>query len=118
MTSAIIVAAGSSRRMGFNKLLAPLAGVPVLRRTLAAFEACADVSEIIVVAGDEVREAIEQWSVSKLARIVPGGEARHWQVSDFVFGVQLFFRFRELRGRSSAAQSCRTIRRRRLQLGN
>jgi CTP:molybdopterin cytidylyltransferase MocA len=32
MTSALIVAAGSSRRMGFNKLLAPLAGVPVLRR--------------------------------------------------------------------------------------
>jgi hypothetical protein len=43
MTSAIIVAAGSSRRMGFNKLLAPLAGIPVLRRTLGQFQACEDV---------------------------------------------------------------------------
>jgi len=32
MTSAIIVAAGSSHRMGFNKLLAPLGGVPVIAR--------------------------------------------------------------------------------------
>ncbi len=40
---AIIVAAGSSRRAGFDKLLAPLAGKPVLLRSVEAFvEAGAD----------------------------------------------------------------------------
>ncbi len=50
MASAIIVAAGSSRRMdGQDKLLAPVAGKPVLAHTLAAFERCAAISEVIVV---------------------------------------------------------------------
>lgn len=84
MTSAIIVAAGSSRRMGFNKLLAPLAGVPVLRRTLGEFQACADVGEIIVVAGDEVREQISQWQqeggLTKLVVVIEGGTERHLSV--------------------------------------
>jgi 2-C-methyl-D-erythritol 4-phosphate cytidylyltransferase len=81
MTSAIIVAAGSSSRMGFNKLLAPLAGVPVLRRTLAAFEACDDVGEIVIVAGDVVRETIPQWTeFTKIAAVIPGGAARHLSV--------------------------------------
>ena len=52
MTSAIIVAAGSSRRMGFNKLLSPLCGVPVIVRTMMAFEECESIDEIIVVASD------------------------------------------------------------------
>lgn len=84
MTSAIIVAAGSSRRMGFNKLLAPLAGVPVLRRTLHAFQGCDAVDEIIVVAGEEVREAIAEWQedgrLSKLSAVVEGGAERHLSV--------------------------------------
>lgn len=82
MTSAIIVAAGSSRRMGFNKLLAPLAGVPVLRRTLGQFQACADIAEIVVVAGEEVAEAIETWKAElpKLAAVIPGGSERYLSV--------------------------------------
>jgi 2-C-methyl-D-erythritol 4-phosphate cytidylyltransferase len=47
--TAIIVAAGSSRRMGFDKLSAPLGGVPVLRRTLDAFLAADCISYIIIV---------------------------------------------------------------------
>lgn len=82
MTSAIIVAAGSSRRMGFNKLLAPLSGVPVIRRTLGQFQNCAAVAEIIVVAGDEVAEAIAEWreSLPKLKVVIPGGAERHLSV--------------------------------------
>ena len=38
--SAVIVAAGSSERMGNDKLTAALGGIPVLARTLRAFEAC------------------------------------------------------------------------------
>lgn len=37
MFSAVIVAAGSSRRAGFDKLAAPLAGEPVLCRSVQAF---------------------------------------------------------------------------------
>jgi 2-C-methyl-D-erythritol 4-phosphate cytidylyltransferase len=84
MTSAIIVAAGSSRRMGFNKLLAELAGAPVLLRTLEEFQACVDVGEIIVVTGDDVASEIQAWAqthpLSKLAAIVPGGAERHFSV--------------------------------------
>lgn len=84
MTSAIIVAAGSSKRMGFNKLLAPLAGVPVLWRTLGEFQACAEVDEIIVVTGAEVAEQIEAWKgqggLSKLVAVISGGAERHLSV--------------------------------------
>jgi 2-C-methyl-D-erythritol 4-phosphate cytidylyltransferase len=81
----IVVAAGSSRRMGFNKLLEPLAGVPVLRRSLMAFEACAVIDHMLVVAGPEVAEAVEQWrgegGLSKLGAVVAGGAERHDSVA-------------------------------------
>ncbi|MBN8422275.1 MAG: 2-C-methyl-D-erythritol 4-phosphate cytidylyltransferase [Verrucomicrobia bacterium] len=83
MTSAIIVAAGSSRRMGFNKLLAPLAGQPVLRRTLAAFQACDAVDEILVVTNDALRPELEAWrssGLAKITRIISGGAERHLSV--------------------------------------
>lgn len=48
MFCAVIVAAGSSRRAGFDKLAAPLAGVPVLRRSVDAFVA-AGCSAVVVV---------------------------------------------------------------------
>jgi 2-C-methyl-D-erythritol 4-phosphate cytidylyltransferase len=48
--TAIVVAAGSSRRMGFDKLRAVLGGVSVLRRTLEAFLAAELISEVILVA--------------------------------------------------------------------
>lgn len=48
MFCAIIVAAGNSRRAGFDKLLAPLAGQAVLKRSIAAFMQ-AGAQEIIVV---------------------------------------------------------------------
>lgn len=81
----IVVAAGSSRRMGFNKLLEPLAGVPVLRRSLMAFEKCSAIDRIIVVAGVEVGEVIEKWrlegGLSKLGAVVAGGAERHDSVA-------------------------------------
>jgi 2-C-methyl-D-erythritol 4-phosphate cytidylyltransferase len=84
MTSAIIVAAGSSRRMGFNKLLAPLGGVPVLQRTLGEFQSCPEVDEIIVVTGEDVAAEIAKWQhlhpLSKLTAVIPGGAERHFSV--------------------------------------
>jgi 2-C-methyl-D-erythritol 4-phosphate cytidylyltransferase len=84
MTSAIIVAAGSGTRMGFDKLLAPLAGHPVIVHTLLAFEACADIDGIWVVSGTERGEIIcdlaEEMRITKLRSIVPGGAERHFSV--------------------------------------
>lgn len=48
MFCAVIVAAGSSRRAGFDKLAALLDGVPVLRRSVDAFVA-AEASTVVVV---------------------------------------------------------------------
>jgi 2-C-methyl-D-erythritol 4-phosphate cytidylyltransferase len=76
--SVIIVAAGSSRRMGFNKLLAPLAGLPVVLRTFQAFAACESVGEIIVVGGSEVAKALA--GQAKLKAVIEGGAERHYSV--------------------------------------
>jgi CTP:molybdopterin cytidylyltransferase MocA len=53
MLTAIIVAAGDSRRMGFDKLFATIAGRPVIAHTIHAFERAACVDEIIVVARED-----------------------------------------------------------------
>ena len=52
-TSAVIVAAGSSVRMGFDKLAVLLDGVPVLRRTVEAFAACPEIGSVVVVCPQE-----------------------------------------------------------------
>jgi 2-C-methyl-D-erythritol 4-phosphate cytidylyltransferase len=83
MTSAIIVAAGSSKRMGFNKLLAPLCGEPVLRRSLGAFQKCAAIDEIIVVTSEALRMEVEVWrmgGIDKITKIIAGGAERHFSV--------------------------------------
>ena len=53
MLTALIVAAGSSQRMGFDKLFADLAGKPVVAWSIAAFEACAAVDGIVLVTRPE-----------------------------------------------------------------
>lgn len=76
--AAIIVAAGSSRRMGFDKLTAPLAGHPLIHHTLAAFQACEEVEQIVLVVGAERLEEFRQIAqpFSKVAQVVPGGRER------------------------------------------
>ena len=84
MTSAIIVAAGRGSRMGFDKLLASLGGVPVILHALRAVEACSDIDEIILVASEDraevVRRLADDGELTKLRAIVPGGEERHLSV--------------------------------------
>ena len=84
MLSVIIVAAGSSRRMGFDKLLAPLAGSNVLSQTIQRFLSADCVAELIVVAP---RERFEQVNLpkelaEKALKIinVEGGSERHSSV--------------------------------------
>jgi len=80
MVSAIIVAAGSSRRMGFDKLFAPLNGEPVLVHSLRAFEATDLAREIILVGRadnlTELEALVSARSFAKVAAIIPGGARR------------------------------------------
>jgi 2-C-methyl-D-erythritol 4-phosphate cytidylyltransferase len=84
MVSAIIVAAGSGRRMGFDKMLVPLHGKPVVYWSLAAFEQCPEVDDIIVVtredAMEEVQKIIRAEKLSKVRKVVAGGAERHLSV--------------------------------------
>ncbi len=57
MFAAVIVAAGSGRRAGFDKLAAPLEGVPVLRRSVDAFVA-AGCEAVVVVCPPERWQAV------------------------------------------------------------
>lgn len=75
--SAVLVAAGSSTRMGFDKLSFDLGRETVLHRSIRAFEQCPDVTEIVLVAGKN-RAFVEQQAAdcAKPVRIVPGGATR------------------------------------------
>ncbi len=78
--AAVIVAGGSARRFGSDKLMEDLAGLPVLVRSLLAFERCEPIDAIVVAARadrvDEVRALCGRYGVSKLSAVVPGGDTR------------------------------------------
>jgi 2-C-methyl-D-erythritol 4-phosphate cytidylyltransferase len=78
---AVVVAAGSSRRMGFDKLTAPLAGRPVLRVTLERLAACPAISEIIVVCPESRWREIPLAGIPTPIRRVDGGVERQDSVA-------------------------------------
>ena len=49
--TAVLVAAGSSTRMGFDKLSFDLGGETVLERSVRAFDECPEVDELVIVTG-------------------------------------------------------------------
>ncbi|MGE5679065.1 MAG: selenium cofactor biosynthesis protein YqeC [Pseudomonadota bacterium] len=61
--SGIILASGLSRRMGTNKLLLPLGGIPVIERILAETVRSKLEEVILVCAGEEVAEAGRRYGV-------------------------------------------------------
>ena len=75
--SAVLVAAGSSTRMGFDKLSFDLGGETVLHRSIRAFEQNPLVTEIVLVAGKN-RAFVEQQAAdcTKPVQIVTGGTTR------------------------------------------
>jgi 2-C-methyl-D-erythritol 4-phosphate cytidylyltransferase len=84
MVSAIIVAAGSSRRMGFDKLFTPLGGKPVLWHSLKAFSDTKQVDEILIVTRedrmDEVEKLVGAEKFTKVKKVISGGAERHISV--------------------------------------
>lgn len=83
---AILVAAGRSTRMGFDKLWADLGGRPVLAWSLSTLAGCAALDRLVVVTGDERQD--ETWRMVGRAvparlrgRTVRGGERRRDSVA-------------------------------------
>lgn len=77
MISALITAAGSSRRYGKNKMLEPVRGKPLLIRTLERFLACGEIEEIIVTARSTDKARYEELTRElTIVKIVLGGKQR------------------------------------------
>lgn len=84
-TSVIIVSAGRATRMnGIDKQFAEIDGIPVVVRSMAAFEKCESVGEIIISTRpdclEKMRELAEKYGITKLSDVVCGGETRQQSV--------------------------------------
>lgn len=77
--AAVIVAAGAAARMqGIDKMLAPLAGVPVVLRTARALAESGRVDSLVIVTRKELVAEVSALcgGVKKLHAVVPGGASR------------------------------------------
>ena len=86
--AAVIVAAGSSTRMGMPKMLLSLKGQPVIVHTMRAFQNSAEIDEIVLVTRDEdldtMRELARANGIDKLTAVVCGGSDRQKSVANGV----------------------------------
>ncbi|MCW1883461.1 2-C-methyl-D-erythritol 4-phosphate cytidylyltransferase [Luteolibacter flavescens] len=80
--AAVIVASGTSRRMGFDKLAAELHGKPVLVHTVAAFMRAGSISRVIVVCPEDRFELLAGEDFPKPLARVDGGDHRHESVAN------------------------------------
>ena len=78
--AAVVAAAGSSTRMGEDKLMLPLGEEPVILHTLRALELCPYVEEIVVVTREQLivplGELCRDYQLEKVRKIVLGGITR------------------------------------------
>ena len=76
----VVLAAGSSKRMGRDKLMMEVGGVPVLVRSLQAMQNCAAVDELIVVTRtsrlEEIAALRNRYGLTKMTKVVVGGMTR------------------------------------------
>lgn len=83
-TSVVIVCAGNSTRMGVNKILLPLGDRLVVGVTMQAFQACASVKEIVIVAREAdisaIQEEAQKAGITKLKECTVGGDTRQQSV--------------------------------------
>jgi len=86
MTTAIILAAGKSERMGggVDKAFISLVNKPVVAWSLMAFEKCADIDRIVLVVRKDQQIAskavVKMFGISKIDKIVAGGTRRQESV--------------------------------------
>ena len=78
--SVVVVAAGTSTRMGFDKVLAEVGGIPVIVRCLKSFEEAPSVAEVVVVTRTdlvpEVARLCQDYGLTKVTKVIRGGENR------------------------------------------
>ena len=78
--SAVVVAAGSSTRMGMDKLMLPLGDIPVVVYALQAFQAAPSIDEIIVVTREDlvmpIGQLCQEFGLDKVRKVVRGGQTR------------------------------------------
>ena len=80
---AVIVAAGSASRMGgIDKVMAPLGGKPMVARTVAAFQSCDAIAEIVIVTRPDLIRPISALcaGMDKVRAVVAGGNSRQESV--------------------------------------
>lgn len=86
--AAVIVAAGSSTRMGMPKMLLPLKGQPVIVHTMRAFQDSTEIDEIVLVTRSEdidiMRDLAQTNGIDKLTAVVSGGKNRQISVANGV----------------------------------
>lgn len=78
--SVVVVAAGSSTRMGSDKILINLAGVPAIIHSLRTFENMPEVGEIVVVTREDLIPSIaalcRDHRITKVTNVIRGGSSR------------------------------------------
>ena len=78
--SVVVVAAGSSTRMGEDKMFMDLEGMPVLARTLRVLDACDFVNEIVLVSREDKLEQAatlcRDYGIQKVEKVIIGGKTR------------------------------------------
>ena len=84
---AVILAGGTGTRVGLSipKQLIKIAGKTIIEHTIAAFEASADIDEIVILMApghlDPVRAIVQNGGYSKVSQIVEGGQTRNESTS-------------------------------------
>lgn len=86
-TSAVIVCAGNSTRMGgVNKILLPLGNSTVIGNTMLAFQNTESIKEIIIVSRpqdfDSIKSEAGKLNISKFRLCVEGGDTRQKSVTN------------------------------------
>jgi len=79
--AAVVPAAGSSSRMkGTDKLFYEISGTPVLVHTLRKLQDCSCIEEIVIATREEMFDVVaklcDEYNISKVSKIVSGGESR------------------------------------------
>lgn len=80
---AVILAAGRGERSGFQmpKQMMKLAGKPLVEHTIAAFQSCQAIDEIIIVTSadclDKIENIVSTRSFKKVKKIINGGSERY-----------------------------------------
>lgn len=78
--AAVVAAAGSSSRMGEDKIMLPLGDEPVIVHTVRLLERCPLISEIVIVTREDLVVPIAQlchdYGFTKVTKVIRGGATR------------------------------------------